>query len=240
VAASVSFKGGLTRKGKGVASGWGTSPTLLLARAWPGTPSPVQFYTRRGSSHSRDFLGDLQFSGTCLRASENPTQPQVHFWAVIRAALTGATEARFRSQHRIWGEHPRRRFLSLAVGGQARVDPTRRRSTICQAAHRPRCPSPKTRRAAANMVSKGFETRRVQAQQSISDRQLPITPPAHPHPRSLTLREYAERSTSVSARLGWPRYSMVLIHHRKAPTTRKSSFCPHRYSCVAPGGRSEW
>ena len=44
-----------------------------------------------------------------------PFQPQRHFWGVIRAALTGARAARFRSQHRIWGEHPRRRFLSLAV-----------------------------------------------------------------------------------------------------------------------------
>ena len=40
------FQRGLTRRGKGAASGWGTSPTLLPARAWPGTPSPVQFYTR--------------------------------------------------------------------------------------------------------------------------------------------------------------------------------------------------
>ena len=46
-------------------------------------------------------------------------------------------------------------------------------------------------------------------------------------------------STSVSARLGWPRYAMVLIHHHKAPTTRKPSFCPYRYGCAAPGGRSE-
>jgi hypothetical protein len=40
-------------------------------------------------------------------------------------------------------------------------------------------------------------------------------------------------------RLGWSRYSMVLIHHHKAPTTRKPSFCRYRYGCVAPGGRSE-
>jgi hypothetical protein len=43
------FQRGLSRRGKGAASGWGTSPTLLPARAWPGTPSPVQFYTRFGS-----------------------------------------------------------------------------------------------------------------------------------------------------------------------------------------------
>jgi hypothetical protein len=33
---------------------------------------------------------------------------------------------REREQHRIWGEHPRRRYLSLAIGGQAGVNPTRR------------------------------------------------------------------------------------------------------------------
>ena len=44
----------------------------------------------------------------------------------------------------------------------------------------------------------------------------------------------------LRARHGWPRYAMVLIHHRKAPTTRKPSFCPYRYGCVAPGGSSEW
>src|ERR1700730_12901145 len=59
----------------------GRRPTLLPARAWPGTPRPVQFYTRRGSSHSRDFLGDLQFSGTCLRTRENPLSRKSTFGA---------------------------------------------------------------------------------------------------------------------------------------------------------------
>jgi hypothetical protein len=36
---------------------------------------------------------------------------------------------------------------------------------------------------------------------------------------------------------GWPCYAMVLIHHRKAPTTRRPSFCPYRFGCAAPGGR---
>jgi hypothetical protein len=39
------FQRGLTRRGKGAASGWGTSATPLPKRAWPGTRSPVQFYT---------------------------------------------------------------------------------------------------------------------------------------------------------------------------------------------------
>jgi hypothetical protein len=46
------------------------------------------------------------------------TQPQVHFWGVIRAALTGATAARFRSQRRSGGNIPGAASLSLAVGGQ--------------------------------------------------------------------------------------------------------------------------
>ena len=51
-AAPVSLKGA-DPQGKGAASDWGTSPTLLLARAWPGTPSPIQSYTRRGSMRSQ-------------------------------------------------------------------------------------------------------------------------------------------------------------------------------------------
>ena len=51
-AAPVSLKGA-DPQGKGAASDWGTSPTLLLAWAWPGTPSPIQSYTRRGSMRSQ-------------------------------------------------------------------------------------------------------------------------------------------------------------------------------------------
>jgi hypothetical protein len=50
-----------------------------------------------------------------------------------RSATAAATHpvaqrngGREREQHRIWGEHPRRRYLSLAIGGQAGVNPTRR------------------------------------------------------------------------------------------------------------------
>ena len=35
--------------GEEAAPGWGTSPTPLPIWAWPGTPSPVQSYTRLGS-----------------------------------------------------------------------------------------------------------------------------------------------------------------------------------------------
>ncbi|MGA7865547.1 MAG: hypothetical protein WA709_33480 [Stellaceae bacterium] len=41
------------------------------------------------------------------------------------------------------------------------------------------------------------------------------------------------------ARHGWAPYSMAMLHHRKAWARRKPSFCPYRYGCVAPGGRSE-
>ena len=46
------FQRGLTRRAREQRRVGGTPPTLLRARAWPGTPSPIQSYTRRGSMRS--------------------------------------------------------------------------------------------------------------------------------------------------------------------------------------------
>jgi len=45
------FQRGLTRRAREQRRAGGTSPTLLPARAWPGTPSPVQSYTRFYTRH---------------------------------------------------------------------------------------------------------------------------------------------------------------------------------------------
>ena len=47
------FQRGLTRRAREQRRVGGTSPTLLRARAWPGTPSPIQSYTCRGSMRSQ-------------------------------------------------------------------------------------------------------------------------------------------------------------------------------------------
>ena len=47
------FQRELTRRAREQRRTGGTSPTLLPAWAWPGTPSPIQSYTRRGSMRSQ-------------------------------------------------------------------------------------------------------------------------------------------------------------------------------------------
>ena len=77
------FQRGADPQGKGAVPGWGTSPTLLLTRAWPGTPSPAQFYTRRGSMRSQSPGSPRSPSGlAAYPAATGLAGPRLLVWLI--------------------------------------------------------------------------------------------------------------------------------------------------------------